>query len=173
MALWIFAYGSLVFRPAFDFVERRRAFVQGYARRFWQASPDHRGTEGFPGRVATLVPLADALCGGCAYRLDEAWAEPILAAIDHREKAGFDRRIVPMLDGPGGATFAEGLTWIADRTNVHFFEEASETVIAEVVRMRHGPSGPNSAYVLELRDALRALEVFDPHVEAIADHLRT
>src|SRR5581483_11846825 len=67
-AMWIFAYGSLIFRPDFPWIERRRAFVRGWARRFWQGSPDHRGVPEAPGRVVTLV-ARDGFCGGCAYRI--------------------------------------------------------------------------------------------------------
>jgi len=73
--MWIFAYGSLIFRPAFPFVERRRAFVRGWMRRFWQGSPDHRGVPDAPGRVVTLLPSEAETCGGCAYRIEASFAE--------------------------------------------------------------------------------------------------
>jgi glutathione-specific gamma-glutamylcyclotransferase len=169
--VWIFAYGSLIFRPAFEHVERRRAFVRGYVRRFWQASPDHRGTETAPGRVATLVEAEGGICGGAAYRILREHAPAIMAALDHREKAGFTQRTLPLLAHPEAEPFAHGVTWVADRTNPWFREEASEQVIAAVVRTRVGPSGENVAYVHELRAALRALEIEDPHVETLADAL--
>jgi hypothetical protein len=37
---WIFGYGSLVWRPELDFVERRPACLDGWARRLWQGSTD-------------------------------------------------------------------------------------------------------------------------------------
>lgn len=178
--MWIFAYGSLIFRPSFDYVERRRAFVAGWARRFWQGSPDHRGVPEAPGRVVTLVPEEHEVCGGCAYRVDERELGRVLDALDIREQAGFERRSLPMFDEPpepgvGGASaappFAEGITWIASRSNAHFLGPLPEVEIAAFVRTRTGPSGPNSEYVLRLAEALRALEIADAHVDAIARHL--
>ena len=91
LPMWIYAYGSLIFRPSFEYLERRRAFLPGWARRFWQGSPDHRGVPDAPGRVVTLVPSPGESCGGCAYRIDPASADQVLGALDAREQAGFDR----------------------------------------------------------------------------------
>ena len=165
--MWIFAYGSLIFRPGFDWLERRRAFVAGFARRFWQGSPDHRGVPEAPGRVVTLVPDPGA-CGGCAYRVEARGADAILAALDAREQAGFERTVVDLLDAPGSAPFARGVTWVAVAANAHFLGPLPEREIAAIVRARRGPSGTNVDYALRLRDALRALEVVDEHVEAVA-----
>ncbi|MBX3263258.1 MAG: gamma-glutamylcyclotransferase [Labilithrix sp.] len=169
--MWIFAYGSLIFRPSFRFVERRRAFVRGWARRFWQGSPDHRGVPGAPGRVVTIVPSADEPCGGCAYRVDPADADAVLAALDVREQAGFERHLLPLHEDLDEAPFAEGVTWVAGATNAHFLGPLPEREIAGYVRARRGPSGSNADYVLLLCAALRELDVADPHVEAIARHL--
>jgi cation transport regulator ChaC len=169
--MWIFAYGSIIWRPSFPFLERRRAYVRGWVRRFWQGSPDHRGVPEAPGRVVTLVPEVEGACGGCAYRIDERGAGAILAALDAREQAGFQRRLLSLLDARGGGAFAEGLTWVAETSNAHFLGPLAERAIADFVRDRHGPSGSNADYVLRLRAALRELEVHDEHVEEIARHL--
>lgn len=169
--MWIFAYGSLVFRPSFAFLERRPAWVRNYARRFWQGSPDHRGTPESPGRVATLVHSEAETCGGCAYRIDRRDADVILAELDHREKAGFDRVMLPLLDGANGAVFAQGLTYVAREDNPHFLGPLDEHLIAAHVAKSHGPSGPNREYVLRLHDALRELGVDDAHVTEIRANL--
>ena len=56
----VFAYGSLMWRPAAPFTTREPACVRGFVRRFWQLSQDHRGTTEFPGRVAALVTCSEA-----------------------------------------------------------------------------------------------------------------
>jgi cation transport regulator ChaC len=180
--MWIFGYGSLIFRPGFPFLERRAAYVAGYMRRFWQGSPDHRGTPGAPGRVVTLLASPGNVCGGAAFRIDPVNADPILAQLDEREIAGFERVQLPLFDRLVGGTdrlvggtdrahgvgFGEGITWIASDANPHFLGPLPEDEIAAHVRRSHGPSGANLDYVLELAAALRELGIDDPHVEAVA-----
>lgn len=174
--MWLFAYGSLIFRPAFDFVEQRRAFVDGYARRFWQGSPDHRGVPEAPGRVVTLVPREGETCGGVAYRVESSRADAILAVLDDRERAGFVRKQLPLREAPRGEPFAEGTVYVADVGNPHFLgqadPDADERAIAAWIARSHGPSGANRDYAVLLHEALRAIGVDDPHVEAIVVELK-
>ncbi len=93
---WIFGYGSLIFRPAIPFVERRLACLRGWTRRFWQWSTDHRGTPWQPGRVVTLALAPNDCCWGVAYRLDAAQADAILADLDVRERGGYVRMEVEL-----------------------------------------------------------------------------
>jgi cation transport regulator ChaC len=168
--VWIFAYGSLIFRPDFPWIERRRAYVRGFERRFWQGSPDHRGVPEAPGRVVTLV-ASRGWCGGCAYRIDPAGAETSLVALDAREQAGFERVNVDLYEAIDGAVFGNAITWIAGQDNAHFLGPLPDAEIAALIRARRGPSGANAEYALRLRDALRELGIVDAHVEAIASLL--
>jgi len=171
--VWIFAYGSLIFRPDFAWLDRRRAYVRGFVRRFWQGSPDHRGVPESPGRVVTLLREEGAACGGCAYRVEPRGADAILAALDAREQAGFERVELELFadDAPRADPFGRAVTWVAGPRNAHFLGPLPERDIAEFIRGRGGPSGSNADYALRLRDALRALDVRDEHVEAVAAYL--
>ncbi|RZA31933.1 MAG: gamma-glutamylcyclotransferase, partial [Lysobacteraceae bacterium] len=66
-SVWLFGYGSLIWKADFPYIERRPASIGGWSRRFWQGSHDHRGTGSAPGRVVTLVAEDGATCHGMAY----------------------------------------------------------------------------------------------------------
>jgi len=164
-SVWLFGYGSLIYKADFPFIERRPASIAGWTRRFWQGSHDHRGTETAPGRVVTLVPDADALCHGMAYLV----TPEEFAHLDHREKNGYLRLATKIRFEDGGSV--EGLVYIATHENAAFLGPASEQAIAQQIAASRGPSGPNSEYLLELAKALRELGKDDPHVFEIERHL--
>lgn len=169
-ALWIFGYGSLLFRPDFPFEERRPARIQGFTRRLDQGSPDHRGTPERLGRVATLVRAEGAWVGGAVHRVAERDEESVLAQLDHREQGGYERVTIAALpldsDDRGAAITAT--TWIATPDNpFHLGPEPLAIMIAQI-RAATGPSGPNVEYVVRLAGALRSMGIHDPHVEGLA-----
>lgn len=162
---WVFGYGSLVWRPAFEHRERVPAHITGWVRRFWQASPDHRGTPADPGRVVTLIAQPDAICHGMAYRVAQDVWQPILAALDHREKAGYEHVRCPLHLVDGRRT--DGLVYIAGPGNPNFIGPAPLADMAAQIRRCVGPSGPNVEYVVELHRALVAQGTPDPDVAAL------
>lgn len=171
--LWVFGYGSLVWRPAFPYIERCPAHILGWRRRFWQGSTDHRGVPGAPGRVVTLLPDPDpgARCHGMAYAVAAADAAGVLAQLDHREKGGYARGRLALHLGDGRVV-SDGLVYRATPDNPNYLGPAPLPDIAEQVVRSAGPSGPNPEYVLRLDDALVEMGAEDGHVSALAALVR-
>lgn len=167
---WIFGYGSLVWRPAFDFVERRPARLRGFARRFWQGSTDHRGTPEAPGRVVTLVTEPTSSIVGMAYRVDEALWSDVLVQLDHREKGGYVRHAVDLHTFDGEVL--PGLVYLAGVGNADYLGPADPRTIAAQIRSASGPSGPNVEYLFELERWLREHGETEPHVFELAELVR-
>ena len=166
----MFGYGSLVWRPAFDYEAREPGFIEGWTRRFWQGSIDHRGVPGAPGRVVTLVPEAGARCFGVAYRIAAADVDAVLALLDHREQGGYERHAVDV-HVERARTIAGALVYVATEHNPNWLGPAALPDIAHQIRTSAGPSGPNPEYVLRLAESLRALGAQDDHVFTLADLL--
>lgn len=164
-AVWLFGYGSLIFKADFPYIERRGARIRHWARRFWQGSHDHRGTAEAPGRVVTLVPQHGAVCEGMAYLI----TPDVFDHLDLREKNGYLRFATELRFDDGGS--AEGLVYSAAHDNVAYLGPASDTEIAAQIAASAGPSGPNRDYLVNLANALRVLNHDDPHVFAIERRL--
>ena len=160
--IWVFGYGSIIWRPGIAFRERRIARVRGWKRRFWQGSHDHRGVPHAPGRVVTLVPDEGESCDGMAYLVDHSVAETTFAGLDHREKNGYERHDVRLEFRDGNA--CDGVVYIAPAGNHAWLGPAPSAEMVRQIRRSAGPSGTNIDYLLELAAALRELEIHDPHV---------
>jgi len=166
--LAIFGYGSLLFRPGFSYLERRRAAVTGYVRSFSQASPDHRGTRERPGRVVTLKPAADGSVVGALYYVATP-ADELLNELDHRERAGYRRVRVDVAVATEQLT---AVTWIAPAGNAYDAGQLSVEALAAHIRLCAGPSGRNDDYVFQLEQALAELGGADPLVSDLSALLR-
>ena len=168
--VWVFAYGSLIFRPGFNFLQQVPACLDGYARRFWQGSPDHRGTPEQPGRVVTLVELPDFRCHGVAFEIDDSFRSDVLVYLDERESGGYERlKLRPQLVT---GQRIEAWTWIASPANPNFLGDASPATMVQQMLTACGQSGANRDYVLKLAENLAALGIGDKHVEDLAGWIR-
>lgn len=167
--LWLFGYGSLIWRPDFAFAARYPARVHGWKRRFWQGSTDHRGVPGAPGRVVTLVRDPRAYCDGVAYEVAST-DDHVLVSLDHREKGGYERHTVDAILENGDTIAA--LVYVATERNPNYLGPAPiDEVVAQVITSR-GPSGHNAEYVMRLADALREMHADDPHVLEVDARVR-
>ncbi len=167
---WLFGYGSIMWKTGFPFEASELCHVDGWSRRFWQASTDHRGTPEFPGRVVTLVESVDDRCWGMAYRLPAREAQDIIRELDYREKGGYEQTQLSITLKDGRPV--DGLTYIAHPHNPHYLGDAPLEDIARQISFSAGPSGSNKEYILQLHQTLAARNIQDGHVEALAQLIK-
>uniref|UniRef100_A0A182NZF9 glutathione-specific gamma-glutamylcyclotransferase n=1 Tax=Anopheles epiroticus TaxID=199890 RepID=A0A182NZF9_9DIPT len=162
--IWIFGYGSLVWKADFPFEEKRTGYIKGFLRRFYQNSIDHRGTQERPGRVVTLIHSEDpeSKVWGMGYRIGATEKLQVLKHLDHREKNGYDRHSVKFYPYPWTANQVNDpqpiLLYVATQDNPSFagqndkLEEIANQILTSV-----GQSGRNPEYVYKLAEAMRQL----------------
>lgn len=154
---WVFGYGSLIWRQDFPYADSRRAFIDGWTRRFWQGSHDHRGVQSDPGRVVTLVDAPGARCYGRAFMVEP----DVFEHLDHREINGYERHRIDINFDDGKTP---GVVYRAALDNFAFLGDAPLDEMVAQIRRCAGRSGRNIDYVLELARSIRQLDVTDPHV---------
>lgn len=160
--IWIFGYGSLVWRPNFDFRDRQPAKISGWARRFYQGSPDHRGTSESLGRVVTLIQAAEEECYGVAYAIDSHKRNEIFEYLDIREQGGYSliNADIQLLNG----NHVSGHVYIANAGNRFYLGPTSVEKMAIQILTAHGPSGSNLEYFNQLYEALSLFAPDDAHM---------
>ena len=162
--IWIFGYGSLIWKPGFAFIDQRIGYIPGWSRRFYQGSTDHRGLPGSPGRVATLLKDAKAICWGVAYRVSADSLESVFSYLDHREQGGFRRYIVEFHKQGDPQPSCHVHVYVADPDNPNYLGPATTVEIAQQIHRAKGLSGSNLEYLIRLAEGLRAIGIIDNHV---------
>ncbi|XP_030308104.1 glutathione-specific gamma-glutamylcyclotransferase 1 [Calypte anna] len=174
--VWIFGYGSLVWRPGFEFTSRKVGFIRGYSRRFWQGDTFHRGNERMPGRVVTLQEDCGACTWGVAYEVCGEQIPASLQYLNMREAVlgGYDTKLVKFHPQEKDAEEPIlALVYIATPQNPSYLGPASEEDIAAQIIVSSGCAGHNIEYLLRLADFMRYFcpQAEDKHLFSIEEAL--
>ncbi|MBF9232780.1 gamma-glutamylcyclotransferase [Microvirga alba] len=167
--LWVFGYGSLMWRPGFPFVESRHAQLSGYHRSLCVFSHVHRGTPDNPGLVLGLD--RGGRCHGVAFRVVKEEAESTVHYLREREQVTavyLERRLPVRLDDGRAVT---ALAYVADRKHEQYAGRLSFDAVLALVRQGHGVSGPNPDYVRSTHEHLLGMGVVDPLLHRITASL--
>jgi cation transport protein ChaC len=163
--LWVFGYGSLMWRPGFPFAERVPATLPGRRRAFCIYSVHHRGTYERPGLVLGLAPGGSTR--GAAYRIAPADWPQVHAYLLEREQPTETyieaHRSVRLADGRR----AEALVFLSDVHHPQWAGALSLERQAELIASARGLSGRNVDYLRDLVEHLEAEGVRDRSMEAL------
>jgi len=168
----VFGYGSLMWRPGFDHVERVPARLIGLHRSLCVYSFVHRGTPERPGLVLGLD--RGGMCRGIAFRVAAAARQETIDYLRAREQVTTVyletmRRIE--LEEPAQRV-VQALCFLVDRSHVQYAGRLTVEQALHHVRQGHGRSGPNRDYVIDAVAALEALGYRETELHLIAERLK-
>ena len=156
--VWLFAYGSLIWQPEFEFAERRVGLVRGFHRRFCLWQWRFRGTREAPNLMLALD--AGGSCRGVAYRIAAPDAKGKLAGVWRREMLGDGYRprwlSVWTEEGP-----VEAVSFVAHRAGERYAGRLSEDLVADRIASACGHRGPSAEYLLRTVMSLEEMGMRD------------
>ncbi|MCQ8783840.1 gamma-glutamylcyclotransferase [Mangrovibrevibacter kandeliae] len=166
---WVFGYGSLIWRPDFDYEERVKARLGGYHRALCVHSFVHRGTPERPGLVFGLD--RGGSCVGMAFRVASDKRRGVTEYLRSRELVTnvYRETTLPVRLADGRA--ARALTFIVDRGHPQYAGRVSVETAATIVTRAHGRSGANREYVTNALAEIHGLGLKDAWLEQVVDRL--
>jgi glutathione-specific gamma-glutamylcyclotransferase len=170
--LWVFGYGSLMWRPGFEFLERIEARLIGAHRALCVYSFVHRGTPERPGLVLGL-DLGGA-CRGIAYRVAAARRAETIHYLRAREQVTMVYREavrrVTLKDESQRQVSA--LCYMVDRSHPQYAGRLTLDQQFHHVRQGHGQSGANRDYVVATVASLESLGYRETDLHLLAERLK-
>ncbi|XP_076128953.1 glutathione-specific gamma-glutamylcyclotransferase 1 [Alosa pseudoharengus] len=170
-SLWIFGYGSLVWKPDFKYKKSKVGYISGYKRRFWHGDNFHRGDDEMPGRVVTLIEDDDACTWGTAFEVIGTQMEECLKYLNMREsvRGGYITKLVEFFPHGQNQLPVPAVVYIATPENPMYLGPASPEEIAAQIIVCKGNSGHNIEYLLRLAEFMRTTcpDVEDTHLFSI------
>lgn len=163
--LWIFAYGSLMWDPAFRFAEVRRAHAPGHQRRFiLKDVHGARGKEDEPGLMAALDTGAG--CNGLAFRIavDEVEAETEILWRREQVLPAYNAEFIDV-DLPD--TRVSALTFVADLDADVIAGDLTREEQIRYFATGNGFLGASLDYLVNIESHFEKLDIIDDDVIAL------
>jgi cation transport protein ChaC len=166
--LWVFGYGSLMWRPGFEFLEQVPARLIGERRALCVYSFDHRGTPEKPGLVLGLD--RGGACRGIAFRVAASLRDSTIAYLRGREQTTHVYREVmrSVWLHDDARERVSALTYVVDRSHVQYAGRLPLKEQLRIVQQGHGRSGNNRDYVLSTLRAIEAQGFRDEQLHRLA-----
>ena len=169
--LWVFGYGSLIWQPGFEYIAKEKAILRGYARSFCMRSIHHRGTVDHNGLVLALDRSSDAACDGIAFGVASDVADKTLDYLRERElvSSAYLEKNLPVTLSDGREVTA--VTYVIDEAHEQYCDFDLETQ-AQMIATAVGGRGPNTEYLYNTVDSIKALNLTDPELSWLYKRVR-
>ena len=169
--LWIFGYGSLMWHPGFEHVERHHALLRGAHRSLCVYSHVHRGTEQKPGLVLGLD--SGGSCRGIAFRVKAASAEETIEYLRGREQVTMVYReaLRPVELLHGTKQKVQAVCFLVDRMHRQYAGRLPVAKQAELVARGRGVSGDNVEYVINTLSHLDEMGLREHALQQVVEQL--
>lgn len=166
--IWVFGYGSLIFNPVMDYVDRARGRIYGHHRRFCLWTRLGRGSPDCPGLVLALD--RGGSCTGVAYRLNPDVAIAELDLLWRREMVTLAYRASWLTFHPDGHNDGAGkraISFVSRPERENFAGPMTLDEEADVIASASGFIGPCRDYLFDTVKALEADGISDPHLKKL------
>ena len=163
--LWVFAYGSLMWDPAFRFSEVRRARVPDHSRRFILKDVyGARGTFDSPGLMAALDKGSG--CDGLLFRIAREHIEEETEVLWRREQVGpcYTSVFVEAVFSDQSVT---ALTFVADHDAELIDANLTREEQIHFAATGKGFAGSSMDYLRNIHEKFAALRIHDKDVAAL------
>ncbi len=166
---WIFAYGSLMWNPQFNFDAKHVAGIRGYHRAFRVWSRVNRGTPEKPGLVLTLD--RGGSCRGLIYRIPADRVQEEMGRIWKREMT-YGSYVPKWLRCTVGEETISALAFTVNRNCTGYAGEISQEVMVHALSIARGQYGAAHEYLFKTMETLRQHGIRDSRVEQLASHVK-
>lgn len=155
-SIWVFGYGSLMWRPGFPYEDSHPAVMAGYARSFCLWSESHRGRPGHRGLVLGLDQQAGAECDGMAFKVaEEDWANTA-AYLEERELRGYPYNPAHLEVNLRDGRRVKAHCFVARHDHPHYAGPLPLETAAQVILTARGEMGLNREYLINTVEALES-----------------
>jgi cation transport protein ChaC len=168
--VWIYGYGSLIWKPEFAYEERRLATLRGHHRALCLWSRVNRGTPECPGLVFGLDHGGS--CKGMVFRIAGERVPEFFPPLWEREMST-GAYLPRWLNCATDQGLVKALVFVMNRANPAYIRALPETDLVAIVRRASGRYGACTDYVMETARALREAGIRDARLETIARRLET
>jgi cation transport protein ChaC len=167
--LWVFGYGSLMWRPGFPHRQITQATLQGYHRSFCVFSHVWRGNWEKPGLVLGLKPGGS--CRGLVFEVEASDREAVIDYLHERELGSYAYRPLTLPVTLGGGAEVAAYCFVADIDHPHYAGSLPRDQAVRIIMEAEGKGGLNRDYLINTVRELDRHGYAEPELRALLDEI--